>query len=374
LLLITVNGPGEVCYSLHPFLEALRSITEEVRVWVIIPPCQFAGGWEEKAVRSLPLVERIVSSRQVFRFLFLEQVNFPKLGLVLFMGGDLFYAYRLKRKSGYPLWAYGIPPRGIRKVDLFLVRFEKYLENYPPEKCFLVGDLLYSLCCIRSRASSSFFGEGKPRFLFLPGSRPALYPYILPFYSEVASLLRREYYPKASLILGFPEFLELESFVEVESQVTSLFKTVWGHTSSLIEESDFAVMVPGSVNLEVAYRGKKGVVVLPLGKGVEKLPLQGVWGLLDVLPFWGKIVKPRLVERLNQKIRWVSLPNRVFDTEIFPEFRGKITPQEVVRGIKEELQGEGAWRSVLAKGRFSQDAAMRLAGKVCEFLEEQECF
>lgn len=355
---------------MRPFLEALRSVTEEIKVWVIIPPCQFASGWEERAVWSLPLVERIVGSRHVFRFLFLERVAFPRSGLVLFMGGDLFYAYRLKRKSGYPLWAYGIPPRGTGKVDLFLVRFEKYLESYPPEKRFLVGDLLCSLCRVRSRTSPGFFEEGKPRFLFLPGSRPAFYPYILPFYCEVAFLLRKDYYPKASFVLGFPEFLELESFAEVESQVESLFKTVWGHTSSLIEESDFAVMVPGSVNLEVVYRGKKGVVVLPLGKGVEKLPLQGAWGLLDVLPFWGKIVKPRLVEKLNQRIRWVSLPNRVFDAEIFPEFRGKITPQEVVRGIREGLQGEGTQRLVLAKGRFSRDAAIQLAEKVCEFLKE----
>jgi len=367
---VTVNGPGEVCYSLRPFLEALQTMTREVRVWVFIPPCQFASGWEEQIARNLPLIEKVVDSRHIFRFLFLERVAFPTSGLVLFMGGDLFYAYRLKRKSGYSLWAYGVPPREIKKVDLFLVRFEKDFEHYPPNKRFLLGDLLQSLCLAPFENAQKFFELGRPRFLFLPGSRPLLYPYILPFYSEIASLLHREFYPQASFVLGFPEFLEPESLSALSIRVPPLLKPVWGHTSSLIEGSDLAIMVPGSVNLEVAYRGKKGVVVLPLWQGMEKVPLQGLWGLLDVLPFWSKIVKPRLVERLNRKIRWVSLPNRVFDAQIFPECRGRITAWEVAVKVKEELEREEALRLPLMEKRVTWNAAELLAEKVCAFLKK----
>ena len=201
-LLVTVNSPGEVHYWLWPLMQELQGLSPLPRVWVFVPPCQFATGKEVEVVRTFPLVERVFSPRETILFALGLSLWKPlKRGLVLFLGGDLLYAVLLKRRTGYPLWVYGASPRWRFRVDRYLIRFAKDIPRFPDEKSLYVGDLLAS--AVAKSTAEPFFLPGWPRFLFLPGSRKFAYPALFPLF-EVWARHLKERYPEASFALGLP--------------------------------------------------------------------------------------------------------------------------------------------------------------------------
>lgn len=360
LLCITVNSPGEMYYWLSPLLEVLSDSPYPLRVWVFVPPCQFRCGREEEIIRELPLVERVFGPRETLNFCCgRTQISLPLKGLVLFMGGDLLYARMLKKRSGYPLWVYNGYPRRLRGVDLYFARFrEDFISSSFPKKVFL-GDLLRS--AILRPLRSLVLPEGSLRFLFLPGSRLFAYPYLLPFFALCAEALSFRF-PEAVFVLSLPGHFrpeEVPHFEEVEERLHVFF----GFTSELIASADFIIAVPGSNNLEILYRRKPGIVLLPLWKGVEKVPIMGVGEILGKIPFWGTIVKRTIIKRMVCSSPFIALPNRVLGREVLPELRGDIKVEEVVERVVALL---GKYEPSFNEEDFPPDAAQKLMEIILE--------
>lgn len=265
----------------------------------------------------------------------IRRVSFPPRGIVLFLGGDLFYARLLKRRSGYPLWVYDGYPRYLRGVDVYFARFrEDFLAVSSPRKVFL-GDLLRS--SVDRSCTSLSLPPGTPRFLFLPGSRLFAYPYLLPFFVQCAQALSK-HFPRGIFLIAFPGHCTPKD-VPFFKELSNIFFPFFGETSSLIASADVIVTVPGSNNLEILYRRKRGLVLVPFWKdGVEKVPVMGIVDILGRIPLWGRIIKRAVLKRVVFSSDFVSLPNRILGREVLPELRGDITVEEVVRGVMELLQ------------------------------------
>lgn len=355
---MTVNSPGEVYYWLYPLLCDLSHQPFPPRVWVYVPPCQFSTGREEEVVKTYPLVEEVFSPRETVRFC-LGRKKLPFPGLILYLGGDLFYAVLLKRRTGFPLWVYGGYFKWLQKVDLYLARFLPDFERLDFDRKIFLGDLLFSSV---SLSTSGVFPPGSPRFLFLPGSRKVFYPYLLPFFSQIGKELTRVY-EGASLALGFPDHYNFCDIPELEA-MPSFFHSFFGQTSSLMEEADLIITVPGSNNLEIAYRGKRGIVILPFW-GLEKIPVEGPMFLLEKIPFWGKIVKEKLVKKSVRKRKWISLPNELLDREVLRELRGDLSVLEVLETIEEMLNKEPD--IYFPPELFPRNASQRLAEMIGEW-------
>nr|MDW8080402.1 hypothetical protein [Candidatus Calescibacterium sp.] len=289
-------------------------------------------------------------------------VRFPPRGLVLFMGGDLAYARLLKWWSGYPLWVYDGYPRRLRGVDRYFARF---LEDFStvsfPDKVFL-GDLLKSF--VDHHPETLELPSGVLRFCFLPGSRPFAYQYLLPFFKACAEeLLVR--FPRSVFLIAFPAFLE-RSRVPYLQEVAQVFLTFFGKASQCIEAADVVITIPGSNNFEILYRRKRGIVLVPLWKGsIAEAPILGVWGILGKLPFWGRILKRKVVEKMVSTQEFLVLPNRILKRSVLVELRGNISVCQVVEEVTRLLEAEAPDFPV---GDFPGGAAERLAAYVLEEL------
>lgn len=336
---MTANSPGEISYWLTPFLEVLAETSSfPPRVWVFTPPCQFRGGWEEKAVAHLPLVERVFGPLETVAFcLGRYPVRFPRQGLVLFMGGDLVYARLLKWRSGYPLWVYDGYPRRLRGVDRYFARFFRDFHTVSFQDKVFLGDLLKSF--VDRHSETLDLPSGAPCFCFLPGSRPFAYRYLLPFFRQCAEeLLMR--FPRGIFLLAFPAPLE-ESRIPYFQEATQIFLPFFGRTSQCIASADVVVAVPGSNNFEILYRRKRGLVLVPLWReGLSEVPILGIWGILGKVPLWGRIVKRRVVAKMVRSQEFLALPNRVLERGVLPELRGDVTVDQVVEAITWLLEAE----------------------------------
>lgn len=364
---MTANSPGEISYWLTPFLEALAETSFPPRVWVFTPPCQFRGGWEERAVTHLPLVERSFGPLETVAFcLGKGVVRFPRRGLVLFMGGDLVYARLLKWRSGYPLWVYDGCPRRLRGVDRYFARFSKDFHAISFSDKVFLGDLLRSF--VDRHSETLDLPSGTPRFCFLPGSRPFAYRYLLPFFRQCAEELL-VHFPQGAFLLAFPSFLEKDRIPHLQ-EVTRIFLPLFGKTSQCIASADIVVTVPGSNNFEILYRRKRGLVLVPLWKrSLSEVPVSGIWEILGKVPLWGRILKREIVARMVRSQEFLALPNKVLGRGILPELRGDITVCQVVQEVVRLLEVEPPDFPV---EDFPGGAAERLAAYVLEELCAKE--
>ncbi len=310
---------------------------------------------------QLPLVERVFSPRETVTYLLgFSSLPLARRGLVLFLGGDVFYAVLLKKRTRYPLWVYGRVPRFPAWVDRYLVRFRQEWSSFPAEKRVYLGDLLYSVVLQEVKAHN-LFPPGFPRFLFLPGSRKFAYSSLFPLFGQWMGVLR-EKYPEASFALGLPghySFCDLPPCDFSSLGVTILF----GMTSELLSEADCVITVPGSNNLEIVYRKKKGMVVFPIAPALHDLPVTGFLSIVEKFPYWGKMIKRAFLLRALSRRKWLSLPNIVWDREILPELVGEISPQCLVQKVEEVFhRGEEDFREEIPQ----EDVALSLARMIEE--------
>ncbi len=282
------------------------------------------------------------------------------------MGGDLFYARLLKKRSRYPLWVYDGYPRRLSGVDRYFARFRKdfYAISFP-NKVFL-GDLLKSF--VDRHPEALDLPPGAPRFCFLPGSRPFAYRYLLPFFRQCAEKLS-ERFPQGIFLLALPAFLGKDE-IPYFQEISRIFLLFFGEASRCIEAADVIVTVPGSNNLEIVYRKKRALVLVPLwGKALSEVPVTGVLEVLGKVPFWGRILKEKVVRRIIDSQEFLSLPNRILGQGVLPELRGDITVSQVVEAVVRLLKTEAL---DFPLEDFPGGAVERLVTYVLEELGEEE--
>jgi lipid A disaccharide synthetase len=177
-----------------------------------------------------------------------------------------------------------------------------------------------------------FFCQGEPRILFLPGSRSFAYDYLIPFYKKIADLLL-PIFPKTSFALSFPAHYS-EKDIPVDNWGEGKIPFYFGKASHLMNQADVAIAIPGSSNLELFYRKKKTLIILPLEANSKNIPLTGIPEFIGKIPGIGPIIKKKILYAVNHKKKWVSLPNIIMNREIFPELRGKVCPEDVVSKVE----------------------------------------
>ena len=339
--MITVNGPGELYYWVLPLLNTLAVEKVPIKIWIFLTPCQFSSGKEQKAIEENDLVRKVFSPGETLRICWgWSRIPLPPRGLILFLGGDIFYAVLLKKRTGFPLWVYGSHLRWSHWVDLYLARYRKDFKKYTFSRKIFVGDLLRSYVQqweTAPRRSLSCFQCGNPRILFLPGSRGVVYEYTMSFYKQVAHKIQ-EFYPDSSFAVSFPGNYSVEdlSYLGLDSLGIPFY---FGETSPLMSQADITVTVPGSNNLELFYRERRALIVLPLESSTETfIPLTGIPGIIEKIPGLGPMIKRRIIRSLNRKRKWISLPNILMDREIYPELRGKVQPEQVASMVKMLLE------------------------------------
>jgi hypothetical protein len=106
-VLILTNGPGEVATWVRPVVAQLhRMWGEKLRISVVLSPCPHSTGEEPRILERLPGVARVQAAKDFWPFLLWGRTaagwDWLPRGLVMFLGGDPFYALVCGWRLRYP--------------------------------------------------------------------------------------------------------------------------------------------------------------------------------------------------------------------------------------------------------------------------------
>jgi lipid-A-disaccharide synthase len=411
-LIIFSNSPGEVSGWVTPFVEKLterRDITDTHRVILAIHPCQFGSGRESAVVKSLKGIDRVIPPREYLRLIFWNtwkrSFGIRKDGVILSLGGSLKHPVLFKKRTRlrFPLFAYtdnpGLPGSEERYERIFVrsegVR-EKYLKKgLPSSKVEVTGDLIFSSVKTNKsrRASREELSVCRDEIVIalMPGSRDFEVLHMLPIFlraaSEISEMLARvkfvflkSPYVTREVIAqaltpgdrvreedglpgrlredresgsAFIDFLGNKSLAMLDGGLDS-----WG--SAL----DFALTLPGTNTIQLAYRRIPHLVVAPLNKP-EIVPFVGVLALIRRLPFMKPLIRKAVLAYASH-FRFVALPNIYANEEIVPELFRVIETKDIVKKLAETLDAS-RMRSIaekLERFSYSEDPAEKIVNRI----------
>lgn len=346
------NGPGELTTWLKPVLEQLRQVAPQIRITIVLVPCQFASGNEAELARSYG-AEAVISVADYLRFATTGRL--PRAlakdsqGFVLSLGGDLGMALRLAQALAYPCYRYAfVPWWHVRLKRLFLSDAKTYRQarrlGAPREKLERVGNLVADVLEDVQPAAMA----GTPQLMLMFGSRDSFAIYVIPLFLALVDALHQHYpdinfvaprsrlLSDAALQAGVANHHGKDFFSESVAGVLqgASIRTPRGATIHLVDEAerhtymkvvDMALTIPGTNTLELGMAGVPALVVLPLNKP-EVIPLEGIGHWLGLIPFIGTWLKRRAVLLAAPHFP-VSLPNHLSGHDLMLEYKGHITLQ-----------------------------------------------
>ena len=183
--MILSNGPGELTTWVRPAVQALRQQLGEdrakVRLSVVLSPCPHASGREVAIARSYPEVDRVQAPEHFLPFLLWGQTadhwQWRETGVVLFLGGDQFFAAVIGKRLGYRTvvyaewearWHWLINCFGVMKPEIIARARPKYAHKFT-----VVGDLISSVYPRSNSCRVDGMDKTKELIGLLPGSKPA---------------------------------------------------------------------------------------------------------------------------------------------------------------------------------------------------------
>ncbi|MFW6137738.1 MAG: hypothetical protein ACOC7U_01060, partial [Spirochaetota bacterium] len=95
---------------------------------------------------------------------------------------------------------------------------------------------------------------------------------------------------------------------------------------------DFAVSLPGTNTIQLAYRKIPSLVVAALNKP-EVIPVEGPAGVLKWVPVLGKWVLKKAASSYIKSFRFAALPNIYLNREAFPELFGVIKTSDITQRL-----------------------------------------
>lgn len=372
-IVIVANSPGEIAGWVTPvvkeIVESQKLKDKSDRIIIFIPYCQYASGKEVEIAKSIPGVNYVFGPQEHLKFLFLNKGirgGFSKKGILIHLGSDYFHSLLISRRLDYPAVAYTF------EIDKFYNRyFKKFLvvdknskeklvaKGINSKKIEIVGDLFVDSTkpSLSREEVRKLWNFGLEDFIIgiFPGSRPYQIKYMVPFFLRCAELVKKNF-PYVKFILSKPVFISESNIRDaiINSSSSDIIEGSKGELSGgwivtergvkiklisdmpydAINVSDLIFTIPGTNTAQIATLGCPMVVVAPLNKP-DEIPLDGIAGYMQLFPFFGKPLKKFLVKKFSDKLKWVAIPNSRARSEIVPEVRGIVRPENVVKSAGE---------------------------------------
>jgi len=367
-ILILSNGPGELTTWVYPFLRALTIPLKssegiaKTRISIALSPCQNGSGQEAKLAQSFPNVDRVLSQDQFFDFLLWGKTpnwKWAKQGIVIFLGGDQFFAVAIAKRLGYKTLIYAEwEARWYRWADFFAVRNQAIADKIPVEfrpKAEVIGDLMVDHTepeALRDSGSTL-------RICFFPGSKGHKLQIGVPLAVAIADILKQQR-PNLELVIALaptttPETLAQyaqNSFPTPDSDgatatlvdgnlVTAKGTVIQIHREfpahALIASSQLCITTVGANTAELAALNQPMIVLLPTNFADMTVGWDGLLGLLATAPLFGKflgiLINSILISQIQKRGQLLSWPNIWAGEAIVPELLGMLTPTQVVTEI-----------------------------------------
>ena len=372
-ILILSNAPGELTTWVFPFLKALEIAmrsqsdllnSQQARISIALSPCQNASGREAQLAQSFPNVDRVLSQDQFFDFLLWGRTpnwGWAKKGIVIFLGGDQFFAVAIAKRLGYKTLIYGEwEARWYRWADLFAVRNQAVFDKIPKEfraKATVIGDLMIGQTDQEDILSPSL--PTNNRICFMPGSKGHKLQVGAPLVVAIADILRQKrpdlelaivlaptttpetlaQYTQTSFPTADSDGATADIFegnlVTAKGTVIKIYREFPAH--NLIKSSQLCITTVGANTAELAALNQPMLVLLPTNFADTKVGWDGVLGLIASAPLLGKVlgilINAVLISQIQKKGQLLAWPNIWAGEAIVPELLGKLIPTQVATEI-----------------------------------------
>jgi hypothetical protein len=418
-VLILSNGPGEVMSWVRPTIEALRSDIESdssrMRISVALSPDPHASGQEANILQGFPEVDRVQGPEAFWAFLLwgktAQNWDWHPKGVVLFLGGDQFFAIAIAKRLGYKVVIYAEwTARWLAWVDGCGLMHERLLPQIPKRfqsKVRVVGDLMAEAQVLEPLSKPIEATLQLPvdaeLLGMLPGSKPAKLMLGVPLGLAIANHLHT-IRPQVQMVIPVAPTLTLEAlscyanpttnpcFDVVQGCKAELFQPpqglpyflteggarvlLWTQTPAfdLLSHCKLCITTVGANTAELASLAVPMVVLLP----TQQLDIMRAWdgipGLLANLPFLGasfaKLINLFVLKRGLGLLAW---PNIWAGREIVPEWVGHLLPDDLgdrILALLENTSELETMRAELKRVRGEPGAAHRLTELVQAVLAE----
>lgn len=401
-IILTTNSPGEVSAWVKPVVKKLNELNIDKEIYVFTPPCVFSSNNEDRVLSELDGITASFDSREYLKYILLnikpDNFNPFKQGFVLFLGGDFMHAVFLGKKLNYPVYSYTERDFGfknsVRKFYLSDKTMYDKLKNkgVDTEKLKTVGNLMYDSVDpqLSKEEAGKILNKAENEILInlLPGSRPKEFDFALPLFLNCAVELSKKNNNYKFIVSKAP-FIEDKDIIKTLNDDRIKGKTKYSlkdkiinvqgleikvhdrYLQSIMRDSDFALTIPGTNNLELALLNTPMLVVLPLNKP-KLIPLPGLIGLIGEIPVLGKFLKRKIVPKMAAKREYISLINLIENREIVPELKGNIDSKILAKEVFQLIENNEL-KDI--KERFNQlfiekGAADKIIGDIIQDLEK----
>jgi len=375
-LVVLTNSPGELVGWVKPVINEFKRCVPRSRIYVFVPPCQYASGRESEVIRSWPEVDGVWGLSALLKLILLGirpgGMELAGQTMVLHLGSDLLYSSLLAKRLRAQ--AYACTEGYVKCVNGFEKFFvadkplaEKLLRRGVPEtKLAVIGHLFYEAAAtvandVQALRKELDLNETEPVIGIMPGSKPYQLYYDLAFLLKTIELVKARQ-PRVSFIMAKSPYTDWDVFADalgrerryaldgvggslkfagamgsITTENGVSVKIVANQSLNVMRLSRFMLSVPGTNQIEAAVLGVPSVVFIPLNEP-EAIPVDGLLHHLPKLPLIGKALKRQLVLKYSAKRPYLTLPNQLAKRMIIPELRGILTPQMVADQVLSLLE------------------------------------
>lgn len=364
-IVIIANSPGELSSLVKPAVKRIKIEIPNAKITAVLTPCQYSSGLEVEYLKSFPEVKQVISSEQYFNWIFLKKqipFSFSDKGIIIFLGGDLMHGVTVSKKLKYKAIAYIVERFGWKNAySKFLLpseekKREMMKKGFPENKLEVIGDLMADSVEKENKDNLRKLWKIDPKnqvLCFFPGSRLWQIEHMVPFYTEVIKLVKKEH-PNVQTILAVSPFVKVET---IEKIVPHDSFDIMGPLS-LAQVADLAITIPGTNTAHLALLEVPMLTIFPL-QHAKVIPLEGIMNIFGKIPVLGNLLKHGIARSLLRKKKYFSLPNINLNQYIVPEMAGNVFPREVAFRVFSLLGDKNLRDSIVerTKGAFGERGA-----------------
>ena len=369
-VVIVSNGPGELTTWVSPVVDELNKIKKSLCdddkkdfiLRLVLVPCPNATGKEFLVANSWNKFELITKSKSFWKLLIKPHsfANWPKKGVVIFLGGDQFWSILLAKRLGYLNITYAEWvsrwPRWNNVIAAMNKNVKKSIPSKYRYKCKIIGDLMAD---ITNKKEIALNLEEKKWIALLPGSKKAKLMVGIPFFLEMADHINKNN-KNINLIIPIAPTTSTREYLFFQSnknpiskyysskikQIKQIKSSVFDYvieTSNntkiylinkhpcyeVLKKCDLAITTVGANTAELASLTLPMIVVLPTQHLNVMNAWDGIFGIIGKISFINKFFTFIIKNWYLKQKKFFSWPNIKANKLIIPERIGNISPKQI---------------------------------------------
>ena len=413
-VVIVSNGPGELATWVKPVINELNKINKPLdenyilnfTLRLVLVPCPNATGKEFAVAKSWNKFE-IITKSKIFWKLLLKPSSFaqwPKKGIVIFLGGDQFWSILLAKRLGYVNITYAEWisrwPQWTDKIGAMNEKVKELIPKKYKNKCQVIGDLMAD---IKLNDEISLKDKEKHHIVLLPGSKKSKLAIGIPFFLEIADYIA-EKNQKINFIIPIAPTTNKSEYLFFQSEknpiakyYSSKIKTIKNIKDpnfdyviettkntkiylvnkhpcyEILKECDLAITTVGANTAELAAIALPMLVVLPTQHLNMMNAWDGIFGVIGKISFINRFLTLTIKYLYFRKKQFFAWPNIKAKKMIVPERIGNISPIKIAREVLFLIKNRDQLKSIrdnLNKERGDKGAAKKLASIIVNSIKK----